>query len=60
MPTYDVKNLKTGEKQTLYMTMKDYCQWKEENPDWDKDWEASYLRQELSTANPNSLMDSKK
>ena len=40
MPTYDVKNLKTGEKQTLYMTMKDYCQWKEENPDWDKDWEA--------------------
>ena len=59
MPTYDVKNLKTGEKQTLYMTMKDYCQWKEENPDWDKDWEAA-LRQELSTANPNSLMDSKK
>ena len=49
MPTYDVKNLKTGEKQTLYMTMKDYCQWKEENPDWDKDWEAgvdwNYLRQ---------------
>ena len=49
MPTYDVKNLKTGEKKTLYMTMKDYCQWKEENPDWDKDWEAgvrrNYLRQ---------------
>ena len=41
MPTYDVKNLKTGEKQTLHMTMKEYCDWKEENPDWDKDWEAA-------------------
>ena len=22
------------------MTMKEYCQWKGDNPDWDKDWEA--------------------
>ena len=22
------------------MTMKEYCQWKEDNPDWDKDWSA--------------------
>ena len=40
MPTYNVKNLKTGEKKEYRMTMKEYCQWKEDNPDWDKDWEA--------------------
>ena len=40
MPTYNVKNLKTGEKKEFRMTMKEYCQWKEENPDRDKDWEA--------------------
>ncbi len=40
MPTYPVKNLKTGETQELHMTMKEYMTWKEENPDWDKDWQA--------------------
>ena len=40
MPTYNVKNLKTGEKKEFRMTMKEYCQWKEDNPDWDKDCEA--------------------
>ena len=38
MPTYPVKNLKTEEKKELHMTMKEYMAWKEENPDWDKDW----------------------
>ena len=38
MPTYPVKNLKTGETKELHMTMKEYCAWKDENPDWDKDW----------------------
>ena len=38
MPTYPVINLKTGEKQTLYMSMKEYTKWREENPDYDKDW----------------------
>ena len=38
MPTYPVKNLKTGEEKELSMTMKQYGEWKEENPDWDKDW----------------------
>ena len=38
MPTYPVINKKTGEKQTLHMTMKEYCDWKDENPEWDKDW----------------------
>ena len=38
MPTYPLKNLKTGETQELVMTMKEYDVWKKENPDWDKDW----------------------
>ena len=38
MPTYPVINKVTGEKKTLSMTMKEYCDWKDENPDWDKDW----------------------
>ena len=38
MPTYPLKNLKTGETKELSMTMSAYVKWKEENPDWDKDW----------------------
>ena len=38
MPTYPVKNLKTGETKELSMTMKQYSEWREENPDWDRDW----------------------
>jgi hypothetical protein len=38
MPTYPVKHKETGETQELYMSMKDYEQWKIDNPDWDKDW----------------------
>ena len=38
MPTYPVKNLKTGETKELNLTMKNYEIWREENPDWDKDW----------------------
>ena len=40
MPTYPVINLKTKEKQELSMTMKEYEQWRKDNPDWDKDWQA--------------------
>jgi len=40
MPTYPVKNLKTEEKKELHMTMKEYDQWRKDNPDWDKDWHA--------------------
>ena len=40
MPTYPVINLKTKEKKTLSMTMKEYCEWKDNNPEWDKDWQA--------------------
>ena len=38
MPTYAVKNLKTGEEKEFSMTMSKYEEWKKENPDWDKDW----------------------
>ena len=38
MPTYPVKNMKTGEEKELSMTMKEYDQWKKDNPEWDRDW----------------------
>ena len=40
MPTYPVVNQKTGDKKELSMTMSDYDQWRKDNPDWDKDWNA--------------------
>ena len=38
MPTYPVKNSKTGEQKELMMSMKEYDSWRKDNPDWDKDW----------------------
>ena len=38
MPLYPVKNLKTGEQKEIHMLVEDYEKWREENPDWDKDW----------------------
>lgn len=38
MPTYPVINLETGETQELIMSVKDYEQWRKDNPNWDKDW----------------------
>jgi len=38
MPIYPVINKTTGEKQELSMTVKDYEQWRKDNPEWDKDW----------------------
>ena len=40
MPSYPVINKETGEKNVLSMTMKEYDQWRKDNPDWDKDWQA--------------------
>ena len=40
MPTYPVIHKETKEKKELSMTMKDYEQWRKDNPDWDKDWQA--------------------
>ena len=38
MPTYPVKNSKTGEQKELMMSMKDYDAWRKENPDWSRDY----------------------
>ena len=40
MPTYPVIHKETKEKKELFMTMKEYDQWRKDNPDWDKDWQA--------------------
>ena len=40
MPTYPVKNLKTGEQKEIRMSMLQYDEWRNDNPDWDKDWNA--------------------
>ena len=40
MPTYPVINKETGEKKELFMSMIKYDEWRKENPDWDKDWNA--------------------
>ena len=40
MPTYPVIHKETGEKKELSMSMKEYDQWRKDNPDWDKDWNA--------------------
>ena len=40
MPTYPVIHKESKEKKELYMTMKEYDQWRKDNPDWDKDWQA--------------------
>ena len=40
MSIYPVVNQKTGEKKELSMTMAEYSTWRDENPDWDKDWNA--------------------
>ena len=40
MPTYPVIHKETKEKKELSMTMKQYDQWRKDNPDWDKDWQA--------------------
>ena len=37
MPTYPVINKETGEQKELSMSMTAYGEWREENPDWDKD-----------------------
>jgi hypothetical protein len=44
MPTYPVINKETGEKKELSMTMVAYDEWRKENPDWDKDWQAGVAR----------------
>ena len=40
MTTYPVINKETGEKKELSMTMVEYSNWRDDNPDWDKYWNA--------------------
>ena len=40
MPTYPVIHKETKETKEISMTMKEYEQWRKDNPDWDKDWQA--------------------
>lgn len=40
MPSYYVINNSTGEKKDFQCTIAEYEKWREENPDWDKDWQA--------------------
>ena len=38
MPTYPVVNKETGEQKEVTMSVLDWDQWKEDNPDWQRDW----------------------
>jgi len=38
MPTYPLKNDKTGETKEINMSMVEYSQFLKDNPDWKKDW----------------------
>ena len=61
MPTYPVINKETGEKKELSMSMVAYDEWRKENPDWDKVWNAGVAglgevgewRDKLITKNPS-------
>ena len=67
MPTYPVKNKETGETKELSMSMKDYCDWKDDNPDWDKDWSKGvagvgeigemHLKGEANSSGWNEILD---
>ena len=67
MPTYPVINKETGEKKELSMSMIKYDEWRKENPDWDKDWNAGVAglgeggewKDKLITRNPswNDVLD---
>ena len=35
---YPVVNKKTGEEKDVVMSFEEYDKWREENPDWDRDW----------------------
>ena len=43
MPLYPVKNYKTGEEKELPLTISGYEKWREENPEWEKNWHAGTM-----------------
>ena len=38
MATYPVKNKETGETKEVIMSVHDWDKWKEDNPDWSRDY----------------------
>jgi hypothetical protein len=38
MATYPVINTKTGEQKDVVLSVHEWDQWKEDNPDWTRDW----------------------
>lgn len=38
MPTYPVINKETGEQKDVRISIHDWDQWKDDNPEWDRDW----------------------
>lgn len=38
MPVYPVVNTKTGEQKEVEMSIHNWDQWKNDNPDWIRDW----------------------
>jgi hypothetical protein len=38
MATYPVVHKETGEQKEVTMSVNDWDQWKEDNPDWIRDW----------------------
>ena len=38
MATYPVVNTKTGEQKEVRMSITEWDQWKQDNPDWTRDW----------------------
>lgn len=38
MPEYPIINKKTGEQKEVTMTIQDWERWKNENPEWIRDW----------------------
>ena len=67
MPSYPVKNSKTGEEKELNMNIANYEQWRKDNPDWDKDWskgcassqEVGDWQNKLISRNPDGMTFSK-
>ena len=43
MPIYPVKNYATGEEKELNLTISAYEKWREENPEWEKNWQAGTM-----------------
>jgi hypothetical protein len=38
MATYPVVNKQTGEQKEVVLSIHDWDQWKQDNPDWERDW----------------------